>query len=134
MFELFFRANFITTDPKGRGTSRGTPRGRGRGAPHIPGGPAPSGDKLKRDILDLSKYQNQPVRVRFTGGREVTGVVKGWNNNLDLVLDDVEEVVSEAAPRPRRLGFVICRGSTVVIVSPLDGSAEIENPFIAQDS
>lgn len=37
---------------------------------------APSGaDKPKREaILDLSKYVNERIRVKFTGGREGTGV------------------------------------------------------------
>ena len=36
-----------------------------------PGGAQPSLDKPKREaILDLSKYVNEKVRVKFTGGRE----------------------------------------------------------------
>ena len=31
------------------------------------------------------------VRVKFTGGREVTGVLKGYDQLLNLVLDDVRE-------------------------------------------
>ena len=35
------------------------------------GGAQPSMDKPKREaILDLSKYMNERIRVRFTGGRE----------------------------------------------------------------
>ena len=55
---------------------RGAPRGgaaRGGGSGAARGGKAsqPSMDKPKRDaILDLSKYTNERVRVKFTGGRE----------------------------------------------------------------
>lgn len=67
-------------------------------------------DKPKREaILDLSKYANERIRVKFTGGREgvyariitpvccsilsvtVTGVLKGFDQLLNLVLDEVEE-------------------------------------------
>lgn len=42
-----------------------------RGGGPTPFGSGPSGDKPKREaILDLSKYANQRIRVKFTGGRE----------------------------------------------------------------
>lgn len=38
-----------------------------------PQGPQPTMDKPKREaILDLSKYVNERIRVKFTGGREGT--------------------------------------------------------------
>ncbi|KIK25235.1 hypothetical protein PISMIDRAFT_677497, partial [Pisolithus microcarpus 441] len=58
---------------------RGTPS-RGRTAPvgsrgrPIP--PTAEANKGKREaILDLSKYVNERIRVKFTGGREVTGIL-----------------------------------------------------------
>jgi U6 snRNA-associated Sm-like protein LSm7 len=50
----------------GRGgpASRGGPAGRGRGA-----GPA-SKPYEKPPILDLSKYKDKKIRVKFSGGRE----------------------------------------------------------------
>ena len=45
----------------------GSSRGGGRG----PQGPQPTLDKPKREaILDLAKYVNARIRVKFTGGRE----------------------------------------------------------------
>lgn len=68
--------------PQGRGSSmrggaqyhRGAgpsahSRGGGGGGRH--GGPQPTLDKPKREaILDLAKYVNARIRVKFTGGRE----------------------------------------------------------------
>jgi len=120
---------------RGGGASRGAPRGRGRGGFSIASGPTPGGEKPKREsIFDVSKYTNQSIRVRFAGGREVTGVLKGSDSLMNLVLDDVVESISESAPRARQLGLVVCRGTTITIVSPMDGSAEIENPFIPQEA
>jgi U6 snRNA-associated Sm-like protein LSm7 len=54
-----------------RGSSSIAPRGGGSGARHGPQGPQPTMDKPKREaILDLSKYVNEKIRVKFTGGRE----------------------------------------------------------------
>ena len=33
----------------------------------------------------------------------------------------------------RPLGLIVARGTLLVLISPLDGSEQIENPFVAQD-
>ncbi|KAG8934283.1 Sm-like protein lsm7 [Tulasnella sp. 419] len=115
---------------RGRGGGRGGPRGRGRGAG--PGGPAPPHDKPRREaILDLGKYVNQRIRVKFTGGREVTGLLKGYDQLMNLVLDEVEETVQEPQPHIRRVGLAVLRGPQITILSPVDGYEEIENPFVS---
>ncbi|KAK7055350.1 hypothetical protein R3P38DRAFT_2846547 [Favolaschia claudopus] len=107
---------------------RGGPRGGG------PGGSLPTMDKPKREaILDLSKYVNERIRVKFTGGREVNGVLKGYDQLLNLVLDEVEEEILEPEPHRRSLGLAVLRGPTITLVSPVDGSEEIANPFLAQE-
>ncbi|KAH9029289.1 U6 snRNA-associated Sm-like protein LSm7 [Lactarius pseudohatsudake] len=122
---------------RGRGTFRGGQRGSSapRGGRHGgPQGPQPTLDKPKREaILDLSKYVNARIRVKFTGGREVTGVLKGFDQLLNLVLDDVEEQVQDPEPRIRSLGLAVLRGPTITLLSPVDGLEEISNPFLAQE-
>ncbi|KAL0068914.1 U6 snRNP-associated protein Lsm7 [Marasmius tenuissimus] len=123
---------------RGRGAARG-----GRGGPSFAArgggrhGPTPSqsaGDKPKREaILDLSKYVNEKIRVKFTGGREVTGLLKGYDQLLNLVLDEVEEIIEDPTPRTRSLGLAVLRGPTIVLLSPVDGSEEIANPFVSQE-
>ncbi|KDQ54459.1 hypothetical protein JAAARDRAFT_135197 [Jaapia argillacea MUCL 33604] len=91
-------------------------------------------DKPKREaILDLSKYANERIRVKFTGGREVTGILKGFDQLLNLVLDEVEEQLNEPEPHTRKLGLVVLRGPTITLLSPVDGFEEIANPFLGQD-
>lgn len=36
---------------------------------------------------------DKKITVKFTGGREVTGSLKGYDALMNLVLDDVEEVM-----------------------------------------
>jgi U6 snRNA-associated Sm-like protein LSm7 len=50
-------------------------------------------DKKRENVLDLNKYLDQGVRVKFQGGREVTGVLKGYDQLVNLVLDDCLEFV-----------------------------------------
>ncbi|OJT12328.1 U6 snRNA-associated Sm-like protein LSm7 [Trametes pubescens] len=94
-------------------------------------------DKPKREaILDLAKYVNERIRVKFTGGREVTGILKGYDQLLNLVLDEVQEnlqSVPEGESTTRSLGLVVLRGPTITLLSPVDGFEEIANPFLAQE-
>ncbi|KAM6493385.1 hypothetical protein JOM56_011519 [Amanita muscaria] len=81
---------------RGRGAGRGAGRGiASHGAARRPTSqPPPLGDKPKREaILDLAKYVDEKIRVKFTGGREVTGILKGYDQLLNLVLDEVEELM-----------------------------------------
>jgi len=123
---------------RGRGAARVGARG-GMGTSGFKGRSGPTGnqptlDKPKREaILDLTKYVNERIRVKFTGGREVTGVLKGFDQLLNLVLDEVEEALQEPEPQTRQLGLVVLRGPTITLLSPVDGSEEIANPFLNQE-
>jgi len=50
------------------------------------------------------------------------------------VIDDAKEFVRnpetlQLTTQQRELGLIVCRGPAVVLISPLDGSEEIANPF-----
>ena len=46
-------------------------------------------------MVDLAKYVDTKVRVRFQGGREVEGVLKGYDKLDNLVLDDCIEYMRD---------------------------------------
>ena len=50
---------------------------------------------------------------------------------MNLVLDDVKEVLrdDEGNSTTRPLGLIVARGTLLVLISPVDGSEEIANPF-----
>ncbi|ORY67439.1 uncharacterized protein BCR38DRAFT_336641 [Pseudomassariella vexata] len=118
---------------RGGGEGRGG-RGGGRGG-------GASGDHHERErpkkenILDLGKYMDKRITVKFNGGREVTGTLKGYDALMNLVLDDGREVVrdDEGNDSTRGLGLVVARGTLLVVISPCDGSEEIPNPYAQQD-
>ena len=176
----------------GRGDSRGGRGGRGGGEGRGGrGGAAASGERPKKEnILDLGKYMDKRIVVKFTGGREgmfaslfcfgiwdlgrdlwgeglgvtrgnwmcangltvVNGLLKGYDALMNLVLDEVQEVLrgidspastpamcmlmsfeptdDEGNTSSRSLGLVVARGTLLVLVSPVDGSEEIANPFV----
>jgi len=75
------------------------------------------------------------MKVKFNGGREVIGTLKGFDQLMNVVLDDVQEILrdDEGNESTRSLGLVVARGTLLVLISPVDGSEEIANPFLQAD-
>ncbi|KAI1304974.1 U6 snRNA-associated Sm-like protein LSm7 [Halotydeus destructor] len=104
------------------------------------GGDRSGQDKKKKEsIVDLSRFLDKQIRVKFLGGREAQGILKGYDPLLNLVLDNCTEFVRDAddpfklTDEMRSLGLVVCRGTGVVVVSPVDGFEQIANPFIQHE-
>ncbi|KAF2025736.1 U6 snRNA-associated Sm-like protein LSm7 [Setomelanomma holmii] len=118
----------------GRGGDRGG-RGGGRGGAHGGGAAGQTERPKKENILDLSKYMDKQITVKFSGGREVIGTLKGYDQLMNLVLDEVKEALTddEGNIRYRKLGLIVARGTLLVVISPVDGSEEIANPFIQEE-
>ena len=98
-----------------------------------------SGDaKKKFTVLDMSKYVDKELRVKFMGGREVVGILKGYDALLNLVLDETREYLKDPddpyrlLDETRSLGLTVCRGTAVTLVCPADGFEEIANPFLQE--
>ncbi|EED21334.1 small nuclear ribonucleoprotein (LSM7), putative [Talaromyces stipitatus ATCC 10500] len=136
-----------------RGGGNRGPRGggggdrRGGGSTHRGGGREGGGARdrghgdnqqekpKKENILDLTKYMDKEVNVKFNGGREVSGILKGYDQLMNLVLDDVKEKMRDESGNEttRSLGLIVARGTLLVLISPADGTEEIANPFVQQE-
>ena len=100
------------------------------------GGDGQRRERPKREsIIDLSKFIDKQVHVKFQGGREATGKLKGYDQLLNLVIEDATECArdTEDSKKVRKLGLVVCRGPAVTVICPEDGHAAIENPFILSE-
>jgi small nuclear ribonucleoprotein len=56
------------------------------------------------------------VLVRLRGGRSLRGRLKGFDQHLNLVLEETEDTSNRE--NVAKLGTIIVRGDNVVIVSP----------------
>ncbi|CAI4229505.1 unnamed protein product [Auanema sp. JU1783] len=89
----------------------------------------------KKSIVDLSRFIDKRVRVKFQGGREAAGILKGYDALLNLVLDDTNEYLRDpenpscVSEETRSLGLIVARGTAVTVVAPSDGMEQIDNPF-----
>ena len=81
--------------------------------------------------------------------------MKGYDQLMNLVLDDVKELLrgmlvasfcffwsvcqlihsldDEGNESTRSLGLIVARGTLLVLISPVDGSEQIANPFNNQE-
>ncbi|PWN18350.1 U6 snRNA-associated Sm-like protein LSm7 [Microstroma glucosiphilum] len=128
----------------GRGNhsnARGGSRGGGGGGAGGRGGGASGGgqqqERKKEVILDLAKFVDKKIRVKFQGGREVQGVLKGYDQLMNLVMDEVTEYLpsdgSGSEQKTRQLGLAVLRGTAVTIINPADGFEQIANPFVSAE-
>jgi len=47
----------------------------------------------KESILELAKMMDAAVKVKCLGGRELQGTLRGYDDLVNLVLDDCEEFI-----------------------------------------
>ena len=64
----------------------------------------------------LEESLGKTVLVRLRGGKSLRGRLKGFDQHLNLVLEETEDNTDKADVR--RLGTIVVRGDNVVIVSP----------------
>jgi len=68
---------------------------------------------LPNDLLEASVNRN--VSLLLKDGRLLDGKLSGFDQYMNLVLEDAIEKKNDS--EPRRLGKVVVRGSTVVSIS-----------------
>lgn len=67
---------------------------------------------LPLDVLE--KSVNQQLTLLLKDGRLIEGKLSGYDEYMNMVLDDVEETAND---NKRRLGTIILRGNNVVSIS-----------------
>jgi small nuclear ribonucleoprotein len=67
---------------------------------------------LPTDLLENSI--NKEVSLLLKDGRVLTGMLKGYDQYMNLVIDDTREKKEDAE---RRLGSVVLRGSNIVSIT-----------------
>lgn len=72
---------------------------------------------------DLRKFMDLRVDLRLNAGRHVAGVLKGYDQFLNIVLDNAIEIKdgkNGEGSEKRELGTIVIRGNSVVMWENLD--------------
>ncbi|MEM1945500.1 MAG: LSm family protein [Candidatus Caldarchaeum sp.] len=64
----------------------------------------------------LSKCVGEKVLVKLRNGRSLRGVLKGFDQHMNIVLEETDELVDEN--NSNRLGTIVVRGDSIVMISP----------------
>jgi len=68
----------------------------------------------------LTKSLEMRVLIKLKGKRELRGKLRGFDQHMNLVLDEAEEfhITDEGEQETKQLGTIIVRGDNVIIISP----------------
>ena len=66
----------------------------------------------------LSKSLDQRVLIKLKGGRELRGKLVGFDQHMNLILENSEEIMNSDEATLKNLGTIIVRGDNVIIISP----------------
>ena len=65
-------------------------------------------------VLDASI--NKVVLIKLKGGKTIRGNLHGFDQHMNLLLEQSEEILSEGDTKS--LGTIVVRGDNVVMISP----------------
>ncbi|KAJ3190362.1 hypothetical protein HDU85_000658 [Gaertneriomyces sp. JEL0708] len=72
----------------------------------------------KAPTPELKKYMDKQLFIQLNGDRKVTGVLRGFDPFMNLVLDNAVEKVSET--EEKEIGSIVIRGNSVLVMEALD--------------
>lgn len=64
----------------------------------------------------LEQNVGKVVLVRLRGGKKLRGKLKGFDQHLNLVLEETDDTTD--IENAKKLGLIIVRGDNVVLISP----------------
>ncbi|KAJ8605618.1 hypothetical protein CTAYLR_000087 [Chrysophaeum taylorii] len=73
---------------------------------------------------DLKRYMEKRLAIRLVGKRRVNGYLRGYDQFMNLVLDDAVEEVSKT--ERREIGTVVLRGNAIENFELMEREAQID--------
>jgi len=73
----------------------------------------------RKTRLDLSKYIDKRVIIKLNGNRQVAGVLRGYDDFMNITLDDLT-IIKDNKPASENLGSSVIRGQAILMMESLD--------------
>eukprot|EP00621_Florenciella_sp_RCC1693_P009406 CAMPEP_0182547754 /NCGR_PEP_ID=MMETSP1323-20130603/37892_1 /TAXON_ID=236787 /ORGANISM="Florenciella parvula, Strain RCC1693" /LENGTH=76 /DNA_ID=CAMNT_0024759091 /DNA_START=75 /DNA_END=305 /DNA_ORIENTATION=+ len=67
---------------------------------------------------DLKRYMDKHLSIKLNGQRKVSGILRGYDNFMNLVLD--ETIEEKSATERNQIGMVVIRGNSIIQFECLD--------------
>ena len=72
-------------------------------------------DTSSRPFTELDQAKGKRVIIKLKGGEEINGILKSFDQHLNIWLEDADENSSQTS---RKLGDVLVRGDNIILISP----------------
>ncbi|KAF8525374.1 like-Sm ribonucleoprotein [Gautieria morchelliformis] len=69
---------------------------------------------------ELKKFMDKKLFIHLQGGRKISGILRGFDIFLNLVVDDALEETVAASKHP--IGTVVVRGNSVTSMETLEST------------
>ncbi|XP_011453862.1 small nuclear ribonucleoprotein G-like [Crassostrea angulata] len=67
---------------------------------------------------ELKKYMEKKINLKLNGGRQIQGILRGFDPFMNLVVD---ECIEETKLGERnQIGMVVVRGNSIILLEALD--------------
>ena len=73
---------------------------------------------MNKPLELLAKSLDMRVLIKLKGGRELRGKLRGYDQHMNLILEDAEELRPGEEEKLLKVGTIIVRGDNVIIISP----------------
>ena len=67
-------------------------------------------------VKTLEESLEKIVLIKLKGGKVLRGLLQGYDNHMNLILGEAEEVIEDG--QNDVLGTIVVRGDNVIIISP----------------
>ncbi|XP_048746733.1 small nuclear ribonucleoprotein G-like [Ostrea edulis] len=67
---------------------------------------------------ELKKYMEKKINLKLNGGRQITGVLRGYDPFMNLVVDECLEETKLG--ERNQIGMVVVRGNSIILLEALD--------------
>ncbi|RVE44920.1 hypothetical protein evm_010419 [Chilo suppressalis] len=67
---------------------------------------------------ELKKFMDKKLSLKLNAGRAVTGVLRGFDPFMNLVLDESVEETKDG--QRNNIGMVVIRGNSIIMLESLD--------------
>nr|AIE98686.1 small nuclear ribonucleoprotein (RUXX) [uncultured marine thaumarchaeote KM3_06_C02] len=67
-------------------------------------------------VKTLEESLEKIVLIKLKGGKVLRGLLRGYDNHMNLILGEAEEVIEDG--QNDVLGTIVVRGDNVIIISP----------------
>jgi small nuclear ribonucleoprotein G len=71
---------------------------------------------------ELKKYMNKRLAFQLNANRKITGILRGYDAFMNLVLDEAVEHSSQDKNDLHPMGMILVRGNSIILMEALENT------------